>query len=221
MRVEFTFTIPDDPYTQNYNEEQVVNAIYEGPRWHLMRWEIATGRVHNVIASAETKDNLDIGGRIEEEGFKYLPLDASKNPWEASYLTHLYTHDKVENPVYVHGLADDGFDMGSWEYHYSEDNVLTQCRDAHALQYNPDSDTFTHPPFRTHMANEEDFWAGNLIQAANIRRSVAEEGMYIAADKAKLLAYAEWLEKLDSRYRTKNIPYWQIPFPTDIPRLNS
>jgi hypothetical protein len=218
MKVEFTFTIPDDPYTQNVNEEQIVNAVYDGPRWHLMRWEIATGLVHNVIASADTKDNLDVGGRVEEDGYRYLPFDASRFPWEASYLTHLYTHDKVEDPVYVHGLADDGFDMGSWTFRYAEDNLLTQCKDAFALRYNPDTDTFTHPPYRTHLADEADFWAGNYTQATNIRNSVAEEGLYIAADKAKLLEYAEWLEKLESRYKAKGIPHWQIPFPTDIPR---
>jgi hypothetical protein len=221
MKIEFTFTIPDNPYTQTVDEEQVVNAVYEGPRWWIMRWEASTGIVHNVIANAETQAKLDVGGRVEEEGYRYLPIDAVEFPWEVSYLTHLYTHDKLEDPVYTHGLAADGYDMGSWTFHYAEDNVLTQCHDAFALRYNPDTNTFTRPPFRTHLANEADFWTGNVAQAAIIRTSVAEEGAYTTADKAKLLEYAEWLEKLESRYKAKGIPHWQIPFPTDIPRLNN
>jgi len=221
MKVEFTFTIPDDPYTQTVNEEQTVKATFEGPRWWLMRWEASTGICHNMIASAESEDKLDVGGRVEEEGHRYIPIDAAEFPWEVSYLTHLYTHEKLEDPVYTHGLADDGYDMGSWTYHYAEDNVLTQCHDAFALVYNPSTNTFTHPPFRTHLADTDDFWAGNKIQAANIRKSVSEVGAYTTADKAKLLEYAEWLEKLESRYKAKGIPHWQISFPTDMPRLNN
>ena len=39
MKIEFTFTIPDDPYTLTVNEEKTVNAVYTGSRWLLGRWE--------------------------------------------------------------------------------------------------------------------------------------------------------------------------------------
>jgi hypothetical protein len=219
MKIEFTFIIPDDPYTLTVDETKTVNAVYNGKRWLLGRWEESTQIMHNVIAEADTEAGLDTGGRVEEEGYRYIPFDAVEFPWEASYLTHNYTHEEIEDPIYVHGLAADGYDMGQWTYHYSPDNALTQCRVGFNLRYDPSSKTFTHPPYRSHLVDVEEFWAANVIHAKNIRESVKQEHVYTSADKAKLIEHAVWLEKLESRYRAKGIPHWQIPFPRDIPPL--
>jgi hypothetical protein len=218
MKIEFTFTIPDDPYTLAVNEEKTVNAVYTGKRWLLARWEIATQIMHNVIAEADSEDQLDTGGRIEEEGHRYIAFDAVAFPWEASYLTHNYTHDPIENPVYDHGLAADGFDMGSWEFSYGE-TALTQSAEGFNLRYDPDSKTFTRPPYRSHMISEESFYESHAISITNLENSLKLEHVYTTADKATLTAHLDWMKKLESRYRAKGIPHWQIPFPANLPAM--
>ena len=219
MKIEFTFTIPDDPYTLTVNEEKTVNAVYTGSRWLLGRWEEATGIMHNVIAEADSEDKLDPGGRLEEEGHRYIAFDAVTFPWEAAYLTHHYTHDPIEDPVYVHGLAADRFDMGSWTYHYSEAGVMSQCTEGQGLRYDPATKTFTHPPYRTHMITEESFYEAHAIGITNLENSLKQEHVYTTADKATLTAHLDWMKKLESRYRAKGIPHWQIPFPVNLPAL--
>ena len=219
MKIEFTFTIPDDPYTHTVNEERTVNAVYTGRRWLLARWEESTKIMHNVIAEADSEDKLDIGGRIEEEGHRYIAFDAVEFPWEAAYLTHYYTHDPIEDPVYDHGLADDGFDMGSWTYHYSDEGVLSQCNEGINLRYNPETNTFTRPPYRTHMISEDSFYEAHAISITNLENSLRQEHVYTTADKATLVAHLDWMKKLESRYRAKGIPHWQIPFPTGLPAI--
>ena len=219
MKIEFTFTIPDDPYTLTVNEEKTVNAVYTGKRWLLGRWEESTQIMHNVIAEADSEDKLDTGGRIEEEGHRYIAFDAVEFPWEASYLTHNYTHDPIENPVYVHGLAADGFDMGQWEYNYGNETALTQVAEGINLRYDPDTKTFTRPPYRSHMISEESFYEAHAIAITNLENSLKLEHVYTTADKATLTAHLDWMKKLESRYRAKGIPHWQIPFPTGLPPM--
>lgn len=219
MKIEFTFTIPDDPYTLTVNEEQTVNAVYTGRRWLLGRWEESTKIMHNVIAEADSEDKLDTGGRIEEDGYRYIAFDAVEFPWEAAYLTHSYTHDPIENPVYDHGLADDGFDMGQWEYTYSDETALSQCCEGINLKYDPATNTFTRPPYRSHMISEESFYESHAISITNLENSLKQEHVYTTADKAALVAHLDWMKKLESRYRAKGIPHWQIPFPTGLPAI--
>jgi hypothetical protein len=219
MKIEFTFTIPDDPYTLTVNEEKTVNAVYTGSRWLLGRWEEATKIMHNVISEADSEDKLDIGGRVEEEGHRYIAFDAVTFPWEAAYLTHNYIHDPIEDPVYVHGLAADGFDMGSWTYHYSDQAVLSQCNEGLQLKYDPATNTFTRPPYRSHFISEESFYEAHAIGTKNLENSLKQEHVYTTADKATLTAHLVWMKKLESRYRAKGIPHWQIPFPPNLPPM--
>jgi hypothetical protein len=219
MKIEFTFTIPDDPYTLTVNEEKTVNAVYTGKRWLLGRWEESTKIMHNVISEADSEDKLDIGGRVEEEGHRYIAFDAVTFPWEAAYLTHNYTHDPIENPVYVHGLAADGFDMGKWEYSYGDQAVLSQISEGINLRYDAETKTFTRPPYRSHMISEASFYEAHAIGITNLENSLKQEHVYTTADKATLTAHLSWMKKLESRYRAKGIPHWQIPFPTGLPPM--
>jgi hypothetical protein len=214
MKVPFTITLPDHPYTTDTANNNTVSAMYEGPHFLLGRWETATGIMHNVIYGADTLEQLTENIKWQEEGHEFIPIDATKHPFEAAYLTHTYSHDPIDHPTYNHGTHDDGTDLGSWTFTYSQNGVLAQIHLQGDLTYDKATDTFTKPAYREHAVDEDEFYEGYKNQSQHIRESVARPFRYTDADKAALLEYADWLDKLDAMYRQRGIPHWQIPFPS-------
>jgi hypothetical protein len=220
MKVPFTITLPDNPYTVEVNDEITVNAMYEGPHYLVGRWETATGIMHNAIRGGETIASLELDKWIEE-GHEFIAIDATQHPLAAAFLTHSYTHEEIPHPTYDHGVHEDGTELGSWTFTYSQNAVLSQIHLQGDLRYDKATDTFTPPRFREHAVDETEFYEGYKTQAALIRESCAKPFRYTDADKATLLAHADWLDKLEDMYKAKGIPHWQIPFPHNLPAIHA
>jgi hypothetical protein len=220
MKKEFTFTIPDNPYTTDVNEEKTINAVYDGPRYVVARWEPATGIVHNVVYGADNESALELDKWVED-GHEFFVIDASEHPFEVAYLTHNYTHENIENPTYTHGeCPTTGIERGEWTYTYADTTGgLSQIHYAQDLRYDSATRTFTPPRFREHAIDETEFYEGVKKQSALIKASIAVPGNYTTADAAILAEHADWLLKLEDAYKNHGIPHWQIPFPKSLPAI--
>ena len=213
MKTNFTFILPDEPYKNTTALNQQVNAVYEGPKYHLARIETATNIVHNIVRSAETVEDLNFDQYVEE-GHYFLVIDAAENPFEVAYLTSSYTHDLIEDPTFVLPRG-----LGEWTYHYDDyKGGITQCFYRETLKYNASTKTFSGPDYRLHQNSREETFKTLKIQAEGIRKSLRDNANdYTAEDKKTLEDHATWLENVETTFH--DVDHWKIPFPAVLPRL--
>lgn len=211
MKKNFTFILPDEPYKNTIELNQVVNGIYDGPRYLAMRVEDSTQVVHNVVRFADSIELLELENLVEE-GHSFYLLDAAENPFEAAYLTSNYTHELIEDPTF-----DLPNGLGSWTYHYDDyTGGINQCFYGMTLKYNASNSSFSGPEYREHAITRESLFESAKIYSAEITKCLAEND-YSAEDRAKLEEHAAWLLTLEDTY--EGVDHWKIPFPTDIPNL--
>lgn len=211
MKKNFTFILPDEPYKTSTTLNQVVNAVYDGPRYLVGRIDDTTNIVINTAYGTDNLEDIDLSKYIEED-HSFIIIDASVNPFEAAYLTNLYKHDLIEDPTF-----DLPNGLGSWTYHYDDyEGGIGQCFFQHQLGYDKETSTFIAPPYRTHALTPESVFEGAKLQSTEITAALAAND-YSTEDRAKLTAHATWLKNLAKTY--KGVDHWKINFPTDIPPL--
>ena len=211
MKKFFTFVLPDEPYKNTTEKNITVNATYEGPRYLVARVHNTTNLVEGVVFGAE---NLtDVEQRLSnytEEGYSFITIDASVNPFEASYLSGEYSHELIEDPEFVLPRG-----LGTWVYHYDDyTGGINQAFFMHDLYYV--NNKFSKPRYRTHAITRESLFESAKAQAKNIKKTLAEND-YHEEDRKKLDEYADWLDALEETYH--DVDHWKITFPTDIPSL--
>ena len=211
MKKNFTFVLPDEPYKTATTNNNVINATYDGPRFLVARVENATGIVQNVVRVADEEDQLDLS-TFFEEGHTFFILDASKNAFEAAYLTTWYTHELIEDPTFE---LPNG--LGSWTYHYDDfTGGINQCFYGQDLKYDLDTKEFIAPHYREHAVTRESVFSNAKILAADIEKALKIND-YPEEDAQKLSDYKDWLLTLEETY--EDVDHWKIPFPNDIPPL--
>jgi hypothetical protein len=226
MKKNFTILLPDEPYKAETNNNNIINAVYDGPRYGLARVE-CTGNpvdiVHNIARFANTVEELEIELH-SEENHEFLVIDAMENPLEMALLSGFYTHDEIEDPVFevteaagvLPGLNGR---TSTYTYHYGKTKGALGAiyyNSDMGLKYNWDTKTFEEPKRRVHAVDRADFFAGYKHFANEIRKSVAEND-YGDAEEARILKHAEWLDHLEELY--PDTDHWKISFHTDKPSI--
>jgi hypothetical protein len=221
IKKNFTIVLPDEPYKALASGINTVNAVYEGPRFGLARYETATQVVHNIAMFGDTVESLNVSQHVEEN-HEFLVIDAVENPFEMALLSGLYTHDEIEDPVFevteAAGVLP-GLDgrTSTYTYHYTGTTGAFGAiyyNGDKGLKYNKDTETFIEPERRVHAVDRADFFAGYKRYAAMIRQSV-EENDYGDVEEARILKHAEWLDHLEELY--PDTDHWKINFHTDKP----
>ncbi len=209
MKKNFTFILPDEPYTDKTELNQTINAVYEGPRYLLCRVNQTTNIVEGVVR--ESDDLSAFENMPQEQGYNYVTIDAAVNPFEAAYLTDYYTHDLIEDPTFVLPRG-----LGEWTYHYDDyTGGINQAFYQFTLKY--EGGVFIKPQYRLHALSRESVMAAAKLNASNIREALkVEDDSYTAEERKTLEDYAEWLENLEETYH--DVEHWKIKFPTNIPR---
>lgn len=209
MKKFFTFVLPDEPYLNTSEKNITVNATYEGVRYLLCRVNEQTDVVEGVVFGSEKQE--DIADRtFPEEGYRFITIDASVNPFEAAYLTGEYSHELIEDPEFVLPRG-----LGTWVYHYDDyTGGIQQAYFMHELKHV--NGKFVQPGFRTHAITRESLFETSRMQSKAIKKALSEND-YSTGDRAKLEAHANWLADLEKTY--EGVEHWKIAFPTDIPSL--
>lgn len=207
MKKNFTFVLPDEPYTNKTENNNVINTVYEGPRYLLCRVNPTTNVVEGVVRTGEAASDFE--GMPKEEGYDFLTIDAEVNPFEAAYLTGNYTHDIIEDPTFVLPRG-----LGEWTYHYDDyTGGISQAFYQHTLKYK--GGVFIKPEYRLHALSRESVFNGAKLTAKNILKSLAEND-FSDEDRKTLEDYAKWLTDLDKTYH--DVDHWKITFPVSVPK---
>ena len=223
MKKNFTILLPDEPYKAETNNNYTINAVYDGPRYGLARFEYATDIVHNIARYGNTIEDLDIDLHTEDN-HHFFVIDAMENPLEMAILSGMYTHEAIENPVFTVTEAAGvlpGLDGRTSEYTYHYGGTQGALGAIYyngdkGLKYDLDTKTFTLPERRVHAVDRADFFAGYKHFANEIRKSVAEND-YGDAEEVRILKHAEWLDNLEALY--PDTDHWKISFHTDKPSI--
>lgn len=209
MKKNFTFILPDEPYKDTTELNQVINATYDGHRYLLARVNDSTHVVEGIFMSSDNLADLEISKFPDEEGYTFLLIDASVNPFEAAYISGNYKHDIIEDPTYE---LPNG--LGSWTYHYDDyTGGINQAFYQFTLKYV--NGNFVKPKYRLHALTRESVMSNAKLQAKTIRQSLSEND-FDADDRTKLEEYADWLDALETTYA--GIDHWKITFPTEVPK---
>lgn len=215
MIKQFTFTLPDEPYVTTTDLNKTVNCTYDGPKWLCFAVENGTHKVRNLESAGNTEEDLNFENQIEE-GHYHIKVQAGDHPLIASYFTHSYTHEAVDDINET--LTDaDGTEF-TFEYHYDDEGIIgSQCF-AESVTWNPNTNQFSGPAYRTHANTREE----TLAQLAN-QATLYEENLdspdtdYTSDDETALRAHIAWLKSIPTKYA--DIPHWKIPFPVELPTL--
>lgn len=210
MKKFFTFVLPDEPYKNTTELNQVVNAVYEGNRYLAVRVNPQTDIVEGVIRSNENLEDLDqFLSTYKEEGYLIVVIDAAVHPFEAAYITGDYTHDIIEDPTYELPRG-----LGTWTYHYDDyTGGISQAFYQFTLKYN--GGRFSGPDYRMHAVTRESLFEGAKLQAKTIEESLKVND-YTDEDRKTLEDYAKWLKDLPKTY--EGVDHWKITFPTNVPK---
>ena len=226
IKQAFTIVLPDEPYKVQATGVNTINAVYEGPRYGLARVQDSgtpIDIVHNIARFGDTIEALEIEFQVEEN-HDFLVIDARVNPFEMAYLTGMYTHDEIEDPVFTVTEAAGvlpGLNgrTSTWTYGYGgTQGALSSAYYVSdlGLKYNWDTKEFIEPQRRVHAVKRAEFFAGYKLFAANIRKSV-EENDYDPAEEVRILKHAEWLDHLEELY--PDTDHWKISFHVDKPTI--
>lgn len=210
MKKFFTFVLPDEPYKNTTELNQVVNAVYEGNRYLVARVNQQTNVIEGIVRSNESLDEINnFLATYEEEGYSFTIIDATVHPFQAAYLTGDYTHDLIEDPTYVLPRG-----LGEWTYHYDDyTGGISQAFYMHTLKYNGGS--FIGPEYRQHAITRESLFEGAKAQAKTIEDTLKVSD-FTEEERTTLENFAKWLKDLPVTY--EGIDHWKISFPTNIPK---
>jgi hypothetical protein len=207
MKKNFTFVLPDEPYTNKTTLNNVINAVYEGPKYLICRVNKTTRIVEGVVREADDLETL--ANTPAEEGYDHITLNADVNTFEAAYLTDYYTHDVIEDPTFILPRG-----LGEWTYHYDDyTGGINQAFYQFTLKFQ--NNVFSKPEYRLHALTRESVMAGSKVTAKAIRDSLKNSD-HSTEDRTTLEEYATWLENLEETYH--DVEHWKIPFPTTVPK---
>ena len=207
MRKTFIHTLPDEPYKVTSRLNKTVECEYSGPRYHVVRMLEKEGIVLNVERSGEDREALE--ETIVDDGpiYDFFILDADANPWEASFLTHAYSHGEVQDyeetlptgEKYLYQLLDGH-------------GIIEQFHAVNTMKYDKSSNVFTKPPFITHPITKSEFWEGIDNQIREFHK-MEEKGLsqYSSKQVADITDYKNFLVEAKTKYA--NVDHWKIPFP--------
>lgn len=212
MIKEFFIPVPDVPYGKTTNEGKGYQAMYNGPRYLLLR--IASDENHRVWCVDVSSDDAD--GVAQLESMKktnlvdhyQIILDAETHTWEAAWLTNTYSHGDIPN--YEETLPNG--DIFVYDYP-DETGVLSRIHDGF-LYYDKGSQTYMRPPFANYHLSESEFHENldrKIKQISKIKQK--NENKF---DDALIEEINEWLAWAGSaKEMSKTVPHWKINFKRD------
>ena len=206
MRKFFDVILPDEPFKTETTLNKKVQCLYDGPKYLLIRVDDTTKQVVGAVTGSDSIDGLNAES-FTEEGHSFHVLDASLNPFEASYLTYAYTHPDID--PYIETLPNGD----KWEYHYEpKTGVLSHLFEGLGLKFI--NGNFEMPKRIVHGTTREDFFNGVTGLLEGLTKSLNEND-FLPEERTKLEEYKTFLTNLEKEYA--NIDHWKIRFPTDLP----
>jgi hypothetical protein len=208
---DFTINIPNEPYVNNFSEGKTQAAQYKGVKYIRVQYDLSNGEIKNVVGEADDMETLNSIDVPLMEGHAPLVIDATQNPFEASYITGNYSTGDVADYTENLGIQDaDGNDI-SWTYYYQDGKgCISQLYNVQTLKWV--NNAFVAPEFRVHALTKESFDASVAQHIDTATAELAKEDVYTAEEKTAITAYKTFLESISTTYA--GISHWKINFPS-------
>ena len=209
----FTIKIPNEPFTADFSNGNTHAGTYKGLRFLKIQVENSTGIVKNVMASADTMDDINEASPVPMPEHTIYIIDARDHPFEAAFLTHNYETGEVAVYTEDLGTTDEDGNAETWTHYWNDNNgVLNQIWMANTLKYNSDTNTFTDPDVMLHGGNEDDFWqsVANHIQGATDELARGLD-VYSQEELDAISDYKTWISGVEAKYKG-TVAFYKIPF---------
>lgn len=206
MKKNFEFLLTDEPYKTTTALGKKVQATYDGPRFLVARKENETSIVTDVVAAYDVFEEIDLS-KFVEEGNTFFVIDAAQNPFEAAYLTDMYTYSEI--PPYEETLPTGEV----WRFVYDSAGAIDQVYKNIDLKHTAEG--FVGPGFIEHSLTRESILNPLADTAKSVREALLVND-FTDEERAKLENYATWLEEAPTTY--KDVDHWKITFPANMPR---
>lgn len=194
---QFTIKIPDEPFKTARNLGKTVTCTYSGPRFIVVELNPYTGECMSPVGFYIDHTQINLNQYYRGDECKIILVDADKNPFEASYITHHYTNEEIDDYVFkINGEE-------VWRYGYEKQTgIFSDIFKPLALVYDFTKEQFLPVPFAEHGITKEEFWKGieGIIKEYESRKENSKE----------CKEYLSYLKNLKSKYN--NIDHWKIPF---------
>jgi hypothetical protein len=209
MRKNFTFKLPDEPWTTTTALNKIVDAVYTGPRYLALWIRGRDGSVAYLDRSGETMASLELEFLVDDDPDADIHvLDADVHTFEAAYITNQYEHEPI--PDYEEELPNNG---GTYLFRYgSLSSGISATYNSFNIFYRDGQ--WTEPGFIQHALSKESVMGQFSKTLADVRKSL-ETKEFTDEEKTKLEEYATWLSTAATVYA--DVDHWKIPFPTNIP----
>ena len=212
----FTVTYADQPYHTTTELGNTFECTYTGPRYILVQVD----KDDNQCREAARGDSLDEpqmdASGYEQDEFDYVTIDAwssDEMALYAAFMTDEYTHPDVDD--YTEECTD--ADGNTWTFtHVYEGTtgMLPHIYYGDSLLYFHETNTWRAPQLREHNNTRQSVIDSVTVQAAAIRRALADPNQtFTAEERATLDAHADWCEDCERLYA--DIDHWKWNFADD------
>jgi hypothetical protein len=96
MSIKFEIQIPDEPFKDTFSKGKKVELNYYGPRFIVISTFKDTNQVSTHEGFFDTKEQIDIT-KFNDDRTNFFVLDAKEHPLEASFITHLYNNENIDD----------------------------------------------------------------------------------------------------------------------------
>lgn len=204
MAIDFTITIPNEPWITDTSEGKTIACSYIGPRYVLISIDS-----NNVVQTHEgyfsSADDYDPNNYADDK-YTYHLVDANNPAHTAhiAFITNLYTNEN--HPNFEETLPDGSI----YNYDYAdEEGVMDQIFQRFSgFTYDPVTETFSDLQFVEMNITREDWLKSvqtNIDLANAVDRSIQTDEMNTAIDE--FIAYFTNIETTFA-----GVSYWKIPF---------
>ncbi len=202
---KFTHVLPDEPNKQTTKKNLTVECEYRGQQYLLIRMIAETGTIVYVERGSDSREFLE-GFIKEEQGFKFMIIDADVNTWEAAYLTGHYTHGEVADFTEVLPTGE------TYTYRWADGGgIIGQSHDINLLKFVEGTNSFVRPPYSTLPVTVESFQELVRNHSADMEKIKNDTSRFTSEQLAEVSGYLDWLKTAADRY--KGVDPWKIPFP--------
>jgi len=210
VSVAFNIEMPNEPYVDDFSNGDVHASTYIGHKFISVSVD-ADGWVISVLSEADTEAGLVEQAKPTPENHTALTIDATANPFEASYVSRKYTTGAVANYTENLGTTDDNGDPETWEYTWHENGVLSQIYLHGTLKYS--GGAFQKPTMRIHAFDQASFNASMGPMSAGLQEALDADSanqVYSAEQRQAIIDHKTYVDNITTKYAA--VKHWKVPF---------
>lgn len=203
MSIDFEVKVPDEPFKCTFDLGKVVNLNYHGPRYIVISVDRQTSQVQTHEGFADNLEDINLSEYVDDNS-KFYIIDARKHPLEASFITHQYTSQEIDN-------YEEELPTGETFVYFYEQGILGNIYQSEMPEYFPDTDTFSDLKLLTPAITPDEFLNNIDERIEEYRSRYFTETSSDDEIPDDVREHYDWLCNVRTTY--ENVDHWKIPYP--------